>query len=127
MRQNGSFGIALVLAALFMVGCDLLNNKPEIDAEKTIDEKAACANAPYVPIKIEEGGLGSAGPRGALDTAVKAGYSLFVNYIPKTEYPFQGWQAKPEESHELPGYWEPGMDDNELAPEKVKFVPRNEE
>jgi hypothetical protein len=109
---------------LFFCGCDLLLNKPEIDLENTMDAKIALANAPYVPVRIEEGGLGTASPRGALDTAVKLGYSFLLNYVPKSEYPFRGWQAKLEggagflAARTVAG--------EESGADAVRFVPLNE-
>ncbi|MDR1100469.1 MAG: hypothetical protein LBL28_08325, partial [Treponema sp.] len=120
---------ALPLPTLFFLaalaafsGCDLLNNKPEIDLEKAIDDEIAWANAPFVPVRVEEGGLGTASPRGALDTAVKQGYSFSVNYVPKTEYPFRGWQAKLEGSAEFLASW---TAEGETGQDQVKFVPLN--
>jgi hypothetical protein len=58
MRRHGI--AALMLAATlpaFFPGCDLLNNKPEIDLEQAMDAAGALANAPYVPLLIDAGGL----------------------------------------------------------------------
>jgi hypothetical protein len=88
-----------------------------------MDAEIAWANAPYVPIRVEEGGLGTASPRGALDDAVKLGYSFFVNYVPKSEYPFRGWQAKLEGSSEFVASW---TKTGQSGSEKIEFAPRNE-
>jgi hypothetical protein len=106
-----------------LAGCDLLNNKPEVDVEKAMDREIAWANAPYVPVRVEEGGLGTASPRGALDEAVKLGYSFSVNYVPKSEYPFRGWQAQLEGSSALLASWTKTA---QSGAEKIEFVPRNE-
>jgi hypothetical protein len=108
----------------FFPGCDLLNNKPEIDLEQAMDAAVALANAPYVPLLIDEGGLGTASPRGTLDTAVKPGCSFFVNYAAKSEYPFRGWQAKLEGSSVLLAAWDKETGE-ESGADKVRFVPRN--
>jgi hypothetical protein len=124
MRKGGVFGTtAAVCALLFFAGCDLLNNKPDIDLEQTMDAKIAWANAPYVPVRVEEGGLGTASPRGVLDASVKLGYSFPVNYVPKSEYPFRGWQAKLEGSAGFLAVW---TGEEESGADKVRFVPRNE-
>jgi hypothetical protein len=131
LRRNRCFWekFVLLLPALFLFaafsGCDLLLDKPEIELEKAIDEKAAYAGAPYVAILIDEGGLGTASPRGSLDTAVKLGYSFLVNYLPKSEYPFRGWQAKLEGSGEFLGVWNRETGE-ESGADKVRFVPLNE-
>jgi ABC-type proline/glycine betaine transport system permease subunit len=68
MRKNGIFGTRPVLAVLFLAflffsGCDLLNNKPEIDVERAIDGVVAYANAPVIPVTVDERGMGTASPR----------------------------------------------------------------
>ncbi|MDR1222275.1 MAG: class II glutamine amidotransferase, partial [Tannerella sp.] len=117
------FFLAALMALAAFSGCDLLNNKPEIDLEKALDDEIAWANAPFVPVRVEEGGLGTASPRGALDTAVKQGYFFSVNYVPKTEYPFRGWQAKLEGSAEFLASW---TAEEETGQDQVKFVSLNE-
>jgi hypothetical protein len=115
--------LTALVFSFVLIGCDLLNNKPEIDVEQAMDAEIAWANAPYVPVRVEEGGLGTASPRGALDDAVKLGYSFFVNYVPKNEYPFRGWQAKLEGSAALLASW---TATGHSGADKIEFVPRNE-
>jgi hypothetical protein len=97
---------ALVMLMAFS-GCDLFNNKPEIDLEKKMDDAVAWANAPWVPIYINEGGLGTANPRGTLNTTVKKGYSFTLNFAPNSEYPFKGWQARLAGETGLLASWQP--------------------
>ncbi|MDR0669283.1 MAG: hypothetical protein LBF95_04300, partial [Treponema sp.] len=124
MRRHGNFGTMLtVLAVLFLAGCDLLNNKPEIYVETAMDAKIAWANAPYVSVLVDEGGLGTASPRGTLDTTVKLGYSFVLNYVPKSEYPFRGWQAKSEGADVFRSVWTSAGEEGDA--DKVKFVPLN--
>jgi hypothetical protein len=124
MRKHGIFRMTAAVSALLLFGaCDLLNNKPEIDLEQAMDAEVAWANAPYVPVRVEEGSLGTASPRGTLDASVKLGYSFLVNYAPKSEYPFRGWQAKLEGSSGFLAAW---TGEEESGADKVRFAPRNE-
>jgi hypothetical protein len=53
--KGGIFGatlIAAVLVVLFLAVCDLLNNKPEIDLEKTMDAEIAYANAAQLTVEV---------------------------------------------------------------------------
>jgi hypothetical protein len=111
------------LAALVLLcGCELFNNKPEIDLQKEIDEKIAYANAPWVPVLIDEGSLGQANPRGTQQQLVKLGYSFSLNYAPNSSFEFRGWQARLEGGGVPIASWTPL---EEVNSEWVRFVPKN--
>jgi hypothetical protein len=89
----------LLLPALFLLaafsGCDLLNNKPEIDLENTMDEKIAWANAERLTVTVEyssdwgfspQRGTGKAG-----DT--RLGFPFTVEFTPAAGYGFEQWIA----------------------------------
>jgi hypothetical protein len=95
MHRGGVFGLTLVTAVLtvFSFGaCDLLNNKPEIDVERAIDGAVAYANAAILPVTVDEGGMGTASPRGTL-TGIKQGVPFTLNYSSFAEYGFLRWEA----------------------------------
>jgi hypothetical protein len=92
MHRGCGFGTAVVFALLFSAGCDLLNNKPEIDVERAIDGAVAYANAAILPVTVDEGGMGTASPRGTL-TGIKQGVPFTLNYSSFAEYGFLGWEA----------------------------------
>ena len=57
MCKNGILGtrpvlVVLFLAFLFFSGCDLLDNKPEIGLEETIDDAIAWANASRLTVRV---------------------------------------------------------------------------
>ncbi|MDR2739156.1 MAG: hypothetical protein LBB68_04925 [Treponema sp.] len=93
MRKAGIFGLApaaAVFAVFFMGACDLLSNKPDIDVEKAVDGAVRIANAPVLKVEVDEGGMGTAGPRGTL-SVIKQGVPFQLNYQANSAYPFYGW------------------------------------
>ncbi|MDR0624309.1 MAG: hypothetical protein LBG10_07745 [Treponema sp.] len=101
MRGNNLPGAAMIMAALVLSlvwgGCDLLSNKPEIDVEKAIDNAVWIANAPVLNVEVDEGGMGTASPRGIL-SGIKQGVPFQLNYQVNSSYPYYGWQARLEGS-----------------------------
>jgi hypothetical protein len=120
MRGNNLPGTALVLC-LILAGCDLLSNKPEIDVEKAIDDAVRIANAPVLNVEVDEGGMGTASPRGTL-SGIKQGVPFQLNYQTGGNYPFYGWQARLEGSEDLIASWTP---EGASGADKITWVPRN--
>jgi hypothetical protein len=58
------FTVAVTAFCLAAVSCDLFSNKPEIDLEEALDEAVRIANAPVLNVEVDEGGMGTASPRG---------------------------------------------------------------
>jgi hypothetical protein len=98
MRKGGIFETvqaALIVASLLFLGCDLLNNKPEIDLETAMDAEIAWANAARLTVTVEyssdwgyspQRGTGKAG-----DT--RLGFAFTVEFTPAAEYGFERWIA----------------------------------
>jgi hypothetical protein len=120
MRGNNLPGVALVLC-LILAGCDLLSDKPEIDVEKAIDDAVRIANAPVLNVEVDEGGMGTASPRGTL-SGIKQGVPFQLNYQTGGNYPFYGWQARLEGSEDLIASWTP---EGASGADKITWVPRN--
>ncbi|MFP3043572.1 hypothetical protein LQZ19_17285 [Treponema primitia] len=97
---------AILLAAL-LTGCDLFLTKPENDLLSEVDDALDYTNAAVLPVSVDEGGMGTAVPRGSI-VGVKQGYPFTLSYTAKTEYPFLGWQAQIEGSSDIISMWEPG-------------------
>jgi hypothetical protein len=62
-------------------------------SNKTIVIGPYGATLPYVNVEINEGGMGTASPRGQLTGTIKQNIPFTLNYAAKAEYPFTGWQA----------------------------------
>jgi hypothetical protein len=98
MRKGGIFGTpqaAFIVVSLLFLGCDLLNNKPEIDLETAMDAEVAWANAERLTVTVEyssdwgyspQRGTGKAG-----DT--RLGFAFTVEFTPAAEYGFERWIA----------------------------------
>jgi hypothetical protein len=97
---------AILLSAV-LTGCDLFMNKGENDLLSEIDDALDYANASVLRVSVDEGGMGTAVPRGSI-AGVKQGYPFTLSYTAKTEYPFLGWQARLEGSSVIISAWEPG-------------------
>jgi hypothetical protein len=80
---------------LFFSGCDLLNNKPEIDLKKKIDETIAWANAPRLTVNVhypvEWGQSPQAGRLNPDET--RRGYAFNVEFTTDPAYGFVEWRA----------------------------------
>ena len=113
--------VFLLLFCTFM-GCDLFNAPTDPDFLAKIDAEIAWANAPWVPLRIDTGGMGTANPAGPQPQVVKMGYSFFLFFEPSRDYPFIGWQAWVE-GEGIRARWRPG---EETGSERVRFVPQNE-
>jgi hypothetical protein len=115
----------LPLAAALLTGllfsCDLLNaGLDEVVLDK-IDKTVQEANAPLIAVLVDEGGMGTAMPRGTL-TGVKLGIPFTLNYAAKTEFPFTGWQAMLGENEEIIALWTPEHPGNS---DKIDWEPVN--
>jgi hypothetical protein len=96
MRKGGIFETlqaALIVASLSFFGCDLLNNKPEIDLEKAIDDTVAYANAARltVTLAIPDGWGASNTPVSTID--IRKGHGFNLEFSPSAAYSFAGWRA----------------------------------
>ena len=117
MKKNTSF-VLLVWTLTAISSCGLFNNMPEANLEKKMDETIAWAKAPWVPLYIETGGLGTASLMASQTQTVKLGYSFTLAFQPNSNYLFQGWQAWVADE----GYWAAWKGDgNEYGTELVKF------
>jgi hypothetical protein len=108
---------------ILFAGCDLLNPLPETDMQKKIDEQIAYAKAPWVPVFVNDGQMGTASLSGDLDKTVKKGYSFKLSFQPNSNYPFKGWQAVI--GNETISWWRVGG--NYDGENRVKFVPLNDD
>ncbi|MDR2607349.1 MAG: hypothetical protein LBC57_03070, partial [Treponema sp.] len=89
--------------------------------EEKIDEAVDIANAPVLNVVVDEGGMGTASPRGTL-SGIKQGVPFSLNYVPKNEYPFYGWQARLESSDDLIAAW---TAEGAMGTDTVGWVPQN--
>jgi hypothetical protein len=124
MRRPDVFralGALPLLAFLLLAGCDLLSNKPEIDLEEAIDKAVAHANAPVINVEVDEGGLGTAVPRGVLP-GVKLGVPFGLAFNAYNDYSFQGWRALLKSSGDQIANWSPI---GATGSDKVQFTPVN--
>ena len=128
MEKNISAVYLLCACTLFIFGCGLFDNLPEANLEKKMDEAVNYARAPWVPMRIETGGLGTAIPFGNQNQKVKKGYSFTLNFQPLDTYPFTGWQAWYGENEPF-AYWlipeEPELTPVSVGKDRVKFEPKN--
>jgi|GEM_PF-3130880 len=108
---------------LFLTACELFNEPADPNYLDNLYEEIAYANAPWVPLRIETGILGTASLMGSQPRTVKLGYSFTLVFQPSREYPFIGWQAWVE-GEGVVSYWRP---DYETGAEKVLFAPKNSE
>ncbi|MFP3040724.1 hypothetical protein LQZ19_02770, partial [Treponema primitia] len=97
---------SVILLSALLTGCDLFLNKKENNLLSEIDDALDYANAAVLPVSVDEGGMGTAVPRGSI-VGVKQGYPFTLSYTAKTEYPFLGWQARIEGSSDIISVWEP--------------------
>ncbi|MCL2759444.1 MAG: hypothetical protein FWD22_04465, partial [Treponema sp.] len=91
---------------------------------KRIDAEIAYANAPWVPLQIEAGNLGTTSLMGSQPKTVKKGYSFNLTFQPSKDYPFAGWQAWTIDEGII-ATWR--SSENQTNTDKVKFVPKNAE
>jgi hypothetical protein len=89
---------------------------PENDLQKKMDAQIAYANAPWVPVSIDSGGLGNTNLIGTQDQLVKKGYSFNLAFQPFSNFPFRGWQAWTL-SEGVIAYWKIGDAEAEEADE----------
>jgi hypothetical protein len=82
------FSFVLVLA-----GCDLFDNKPEIDLLKEIDAEVAWANAPEITVETKVIGRGVVTRGATRGGVIKKGYPFDLEFSPSTDYGFTGWYA----------------------------------
>lgn len=130
MLQKGAI-VVVLLAAFIFIGCDPLMGQ-KVDLLDKINEEIDYANAPWVPLNIDTGSMGTASLMGSQAQTVKKGYSFTLVFQPYADYPFQGWQARIEGDDEMCAWWKPGedfindpSDFTQEHSEKVKFVPQN--
>jgi formylglycine-generating enzyme required for sulfatase activity len=94
-KTAGTLAILYVLTVIFAAGCDLLNNKSEIDLEKAIDEAVWLANAPQLTVRMdykpEEGSCNY--PNGMITPKPKQKVPFLVSFTPNENYEFITWQA----------------------------------
>ena len=108
---------------LFVIcSCELFYGENEPDLWDKFDEEIAYANAPWVPVFIQTGGMGIADPTGPQSQIVKKGYSFSMYYQPSREYPFAGWQAWVEGE----GIWAEWTQESVTGAQRVTFVPLND-
>ncbi|MCL2765894.1 MAG: hypothetical protein FWD40_11560 [Treponema sp.] len=112
--------IFLLLCPLLLSACELFDGAADPYYLDKLYEEVAWANAPWVPLRIETGILGTASPMGPQPNLVKLGYSFKLIFQPSIEYPFIGWQAWIDDN--IIAYWRPG---DEYGNEKVRFTPTN--
>jgi formylglycine-generating enzyme required for sulfatase activity len=99
MHKGGIFGTlqaALIVVSLSFLGCELLNNKPEIDVEKTIDAEVAWANAARLTLAVAAPGeWGTSNPPAGMLTSIdiRQGYPFTVEFAPGAAYGFIEWRA----------------------------------
>jgi hypothetical protein len=110
---------AMIFAGLFFSGCDLFNAKLDEDVANKIDQAVWEANAPVLNVQVEEGGMGTASPRGRLP-GIKQTIPFTLNYVAKTEYPFTGWQARL--GADIIAVWTP---DGATGTDMISFEPQN--
>jgi len=117
--------IFLLLCPLLLAACELFDGAADPDFLDKLYEEVAWANAPWVPLRIETGILGTASPMGPQPNLVKLGYSFKLFFQPDRNYPFQGWQAWVDGDNPWSSYWL--TDDTTDVEKRVVFVPLNEE
>jgi hypothetical protein len=85
----------IVLASLSFLGCDLLNNKPEIDLEQTIDDTVAWANAARLTVEVYYPESWGRSPQfGPLSSDnARQGFPFTVEFTVSAAYGFAGWRA----------------------------------
>jgi len=115
--------IFILLPLIF--SCDLFNKPSDPDFLDKLYAEVAYANAPWVPLRIEPGILGTASLMGSQHRTVKLGYSFKLVFQPDRNYPFQGWQAWVDGSEPWSSYWM--IDGTTGGENRVKFVPLNDE
>jgi formylglycine-generating enzyme required for sulfatase activity len=78
-----------------LTGCDLFNNKPEIDVEEVMDETIWQANAPQLTVRMDykpEEGSGNY-PNGVITPNPKQKIAFHISFTPNEDYEFIRWQA----------------------------------
>jgi hypothetical protein len=96
------------LFPVFLVfsGCDLLNNKPEIDLERAIDETIAWANAERLTVSVAYlDTWGSSNPTKGTITSIdiRKGFPFDLEFSPSAAYAFLEWRAY--RTAALPANW----------------------
>jgi len=122
---GGILFLTFYLLIFTFSACDLFNGTTDNDLLAKIDAEIAYANAPWVPVQIENGGLGTSTPgQGSHSQVVKLGYSFTHRFQPARDYPdVGGWQAW-YAGQEPFAVWQPG--EAAIGEELVMFVPANE-
>jgi hypothetical protein len=116
---------SLVLLIVHLISCDLFTG-PKEDLFKKISDDVDYANAPWVPLHIQPGNMGTSNPMGIQNKTVKKGYSFTLVFQPYSQYPFKGWRAWIE-GEGLKASWRNDDQDNPFGTEWVRFEPRNAE
>ncbi|MCL2138962.1 MAG: hypothetical protein FWH41_05465, partial [Treponema sp.] len=124
-RQKTARTLVIAACSLLICNCDLFNKPVDPDYIKKIDAEIAYANAPWVPIEIDNGGLGTSVPeQGSHAKTVKYRYSFVLRFQPARDYPFSGWQAWHADEEPF-AVWRPGQPPSESGADKVRFMPIN--
>jgi hypothetical protein len=91
------FLLAALMALAAFSGCDLLNNKPEIDLEKALDDEIVWANAARLTVRMEyPADWGSSNPaQGTITPArdIRRGFPFDLEFNPGGIYSFFEWRA----------------------------------
>ncbi|GBU29455.1 hypothetical protein R84B8_03020 [Treponema sp. R8-4-B8] len=117
--------LALLTAhcSLLIVNCDLFTG-PKVDVFQQISDEVDYAAAPWVPLQIEAGNMGTASPMGIQDKIVKKGYSFKLSFQPLPQYPFRGWRAWVD-GEGLKASWRNDDKDNPFGAEQIRFESLN--
>jgi hypothetical protein len=115
--------LCVISIGLMVTGCDLFNARLDEDVAARIDQAVWEANAPVLNVVVDEGGMGTASPRGTLQ-GIKQTIPFTLNYAAKTEFPFTGWQARL--GPDIIAVWKPdGAGGISSGAGKVSFEPQN--
>jgi len=117
--------IFLLLCPLLLAACELFDGAADPDFLDKLFEEVAWANAPWVPLRIEPGILGTTSLMGSQPRTVKLGYSFKLFFQPDRNYPFQGWQAWVDGDNPWSSYWLTNR--QEGGEDRVLFIPLNDE